>query len=242
MSEIKGKVVIITGASSGLGKATAHRLARSGAKLVLAARREERLVELRDAIREEGGDAIYQVTDVTDRNQVEALAGAAKDAYGRIDVLVNNAGVMPLSPLDELKVEEWDLMIDVNIRGVLYGIASVLPTMREQHAGHIINLSSVAGHMVFPASAVYSATKFAVKALSEGLRQEGDGEIRSTNISPGPVATELTSKISDSDTAKQVDEMYETAMAPDAIARAIAYAIEQPADVDINEIIIRPAG
>lgn len=240
MSEINGKVVIITGASSGLGKATALRLAKGGAKLVLAARREERLVELRDAIIEQGGDAIYQVTDVTDRDQVESLAKAAKEAYGRIDVLVNNAGLMPLSPLDELKVDEWDQMVDVNIKGVLYGIAAVLPTMREQHVGHIINLSSIAGHKVFPSSAVYSATKYAVKALSEGLRQEGDGEIRSTNISPGAVATELTSTISDPDTAKNVDEMYEMAIDPDAIARAIAYAIEQPADVDVNEIIIRP--
>ncbi|WP_341304530.1 SDR family oxidoreductase [Pseudomonas sp. TMP25] len=240
MSEINGKVVIITGASSGLGKATALRLAKSGARLALAARREERLVELRDTIKAQGGEAIYQVTDVTDRAQVESLAKAAKEAYGRIDVLVNNAGLMPLSPLDELKVDEWEKMIDVNIKGVLYGIAAVLPTMREQHVGHIINLSSVAGHKVFPGSAVYSATKFAVKALSEGIRQEGNGEIRSTNISPGAVATELTSTISDPDTAKGVDEMYEMAIDPDAIARAIAYAIEQPADVDVNEIIIRP--
>lgn len=240
MSEIKNKVVIITGASSGLGEATAHRLAESGAKLVLAARREDRLIALRDAIIEQGGDAIYQVTDVTDRAQVEALAQAAKQAYGRIDVLVNNAGLMPLSPLDQLKVEEWEQMVDVNIKGVLYGIAAVLPTMREQHVGHIINLSSVAGHMVFPSAAVYCATKFAVKALSEGIRQEGAGEIRATNISPGPVATELTSTISDSGTADTVDKMYETAIDADAIARAIAFAIEQPEDVDVNEMIIRP--
>lgn len=240
MSEINGKVVIITGASSGLGKATAHRLAKGGAKLVLAARREERLVELRDEIKEHGGDAIYRVTDVTDRDQVEALAAAAKETYGRIDVLVNNAGLMPLSPLDELKVDEWEQMIDVNIKGVLYGIAAVLPIMREQHVGHIINLSSIAGHKVFPASAVYSATKFAVRALSEGIRQEGNGEIRSTNISPGAIATELTSTISHPETAEGVDEMYEMAIDADAIARAISYAIEQPADVDVNEIIIRP--
>ncbi|MDZ7851134.1 MAG: SDR family oxidoreductase [Halomonas sp.] len=240
MSEINGKVVIITGASSGLGEATAHRLARGGAKLVLGARREERLEALRDAIVEQSGEAIYRVTDVTDRDQVEALASAAREAYGRIDVLVNNAGLMPLSPLDQLKVDEWEQMVDVNIKGVLYGIAAVLPTMREQHAGHIINLSSVAGHVVFPASAVYSATKYAVKALSEGIRQEGGEEIRSTNISPGAVATELTTTISDPDTAKGVDELYEMAIDADAIARAIAYAIEQPADVDVNELIIRP--
>ncbi|WP_404298556.1 SDR family oxidoreductase [Halomonas sp.] len=240
MTEINGKVVIITGASSGLGEATAHRLAKGGAKLVLGARREERLEALRDAIVEQGGEAIYRVTDVTDREQVEALATAAKEAYGRIDVLVNNAGVMPLSPLDQLKVDEWEQMIDVNIKGVLYGVAAVLPTMREQHAGHIINLSSVAGHVVFPSAAVYCATKYAVKAISEGIRQEGGEEIRSTNISPGAVATELTTTISDSDTAKNVNELYEMAIDADAIARAITYAIEQPADVDVNELIIRP--
>lgn len=241
MSEIHDKVVIITGASSGLGEATARRLAKSGAKVMLAARREDRLVALRDAIVEHGGDAIYKVTDVTERDQMQALAQATLDAYDRIDVLVNNAGLMPLSPLDKLKVDEWDTMIDVNIRGVLYGIAAVLPTMRKQHAGHIINLSSVAGHKVFPSSAVYSATKYAVKAISEGLRQEGNGEIRSTNISPGAVATELPSTISDTDTAKNVDELYDMAIDPDAIARAVAFAIEQPADVDVNELIIRPS-
>jgi len=240
MSEINGKVVIITGASSGLGEATAHRLAKGGAKLVLGARREDRLEALRDAIVEQGGEAIYQVTDVTDRSQVEALAQAAKEAYGRIDVLINNAGLMPLSPLDQLKVDEWEQMVDVNIKGVLYGIAAVLPTMREQHAGHIINLSSVAGHVVFPSAAVYCATKYAVKALSEGIRQEGGEEIRSTNISPGAVATELTTTISDPETAKGVGELYEMAIDADAIARAIAFAIEQPADVDVNEMIIRP--
>ncbi len=240
MSEINGKVVIITGASSGLGEATAHRLARGGAKLVLGARREDRLKSLVDAIVDQGGEAIYRVTDVTDRDQVEALAAAAKETYGRIDVLVNNAGLMPLSPLDQLKVDEWEQMVDVNIKGVLYGIAAVLPTMREQHAGHIINLSSVAGHVVFPSAAVYCATKYAVKALSEGIRQEGGEEIRSTNISPGAVATELTSTISDPETAKGVNELYEMAIDADAIARAITYAIEQPADVDVNELIIRP--
>lgn len=240
MSEINGKVVIITGASSGLGEATAHRLAKNGAKLVLGARREDRLEALRDAIVEQGGEAIYRVTDVTDRGQVEALAQEAKEAYGRIDVLINNAGLMPLSPLDQLKVDEWEQMVDVNIKGVLYGIAAVLPTMREQHAGHIINLSSVAGHVVFPSAAVYCATKYAVKALSEGIRQEGGEEIRSTNISPGAVATELTTTISDPETAKGVGELYEMAIDADAIARAIAFAIEQPADVDVNEMIIRP--
>jgi NADP-dependent 3-hydroxy acid dehydrogenase YdfG len=160
--------------------------------------------------------------------------------YGRIDVLINNAGLMPLSPLDRVKVEEWEKTIDVNIKGVLYGIAAVLPTMRQQKSGHVINISSVAGHKVFPGAAVYCASKYAVRAISEGLRLESNGEIRSTNISPGAVATELTTTISDRDTAANMNDLYEIAIDADAIARAIAYAIEQPSDVDVNEIIIRP--
>ncbi|MEG4012580.1 MULTISPECIES: SDR family oxidoreductase [unclassified Microcoleus] len=240
MSEIQNKVVIITGASSGLGEAAAKRLAASGAKLMLAARREDRLKELVDTIARSGGTATYLVTDVTDRAQVETLAKETLSTYGRIDVLINNAGLMPLSPLDQIKVEEWDQMIDVNIKGVLYGIAAVLPTMRQQKSGHIINLSSVAGHKVFPGSAVYCATKFAVRAISEGLRLESNGEIRSTNISPGAITTELLTTISDEDTAANMNGLYEIAIDADAIARAIAYAIEQPADVDVNEMIIRP--
>ena len=237
---INSKVVIITGASSGLGEATARRLADRGAKLVLAARREDRLKDRTEDLKFRGAEAIWQVTDVTDRNQVESLAAAAKEAFGRIDVLVNNAGLMPLAPLDALKVDEWEQMVDVNIKGVMYGIAAVLPTMREQHSGHILNLSSVAGHKVFPGAAVYCATKYAVKALSEGVRMEGGDEIRSTNISPGAVATELTSTITDPDAKKAADELYEVAIDSDAVARAVVYAIEQPADVDINEIILRP--
>lgn len=240
MSELKDKVVIITGASSGLGEATARRLAKNGAKLMLAARREERLKELVSEIEKDGGTAKYQVTDVTDKSQVEALAKATHQAYERIDVLVNNAGLMPLSPLDETKVDEWDKMVDVNIKGVLYAIAAVLPIMRQQKSGHVINLSSVAGHKVFSTGTVYCATKFAVKAISEGIRLESNGEIRSTNISPGAVDTELTSTISDSETAKNVNQLYSVAIDADAIARAIAYAIEQPVDVDVNEMIIRP--
>jgi NADP-dependent 3-hydroxy acid dehydrogenase YdfG len=240
MSEIQNKVVMITGASSGLGEATARRLAASGAKLMLAARREDRLKDLVAAIEKTGGTAVYRITDVADRAQVQALADATLETYGRIDVLINNAGLMPLSPLDQLKVDEWDQMIDVNIKGVLYGIAAVLPTMRQQKSGHVINLSSVAGHKVFPASAVYCATKYAVRAISEGLRLESKGEIRSTNISPGAIATELTSTISDEDTAAGMNQLYSIAIDADAIARAIAYAIEQPGDVDVNEIIIRP--
>lgn len=240
MSDIKNKVVIITGASSGLGEATSRRLAKNGAKLMLAARREERLKELVSDIEKDGGTAKYQVTDVTDHSQVEALAEATHEAYGRIDVLINNAGLMPLSPLDQVKVDEWDKMIDVNIKGVLYAIAAVLPIMRQQKSGHIINLSSVAGHQVFPAGTVYCATKFAVKAISEGIRLESNGEIRSTNISPGAVDTELTNTISDQETAKGIDQLYSVAIDADAIARAITYAIEQPGDVNVNEMIIRP--
>lgn len=240
MSEIQDKVIIVTGASSGLGEATARRLAKNSAKLMLAARRGDRLKELVAEIEKDGGTAKYQVTDVTDKTQVEALAKATHQAYERIDVLINNAGLMPLSPLDETKVDEWEQMVDVNIKGVLYSIAAVLPIMRSQKSGHIINLSSVAGHKIFPGGAVYCATKFAVKAISEGIRLESNGEIRSTNISPGVVDTELTNTISHEETAKNVEQMYSVAIDADAIARAITYAIEQPGDVDINEMIIRP--
>lgn len=240
MPNIEDKVVVITGASSGLGEAAARLLAQRGAKLMLAARREDRLRAVSDEIEQAGGTVTYRVTDVTDRAQVRRLADAALERYGRIDVLVNNAGLMPLSPLDLLKVDEWDRMIDVNIKGVLYGIAAVLPHMRSRKQGHIINMSSVAGHKVFPTSAVYSATKYAVRAISEGVRQESSGEIRSTNISPGAVATERPSTISDADVAGNVDQIYADAIGADAIARAIAYAIEQPDDVDVNELIIRP--
>jgi NADP-dependent 3-hydroxy acid dehydrogenase YdfG len=264
MSEIESKVVIITGASSGVGEATARRLGASGAKLMLAARREGRLKDLVAAIQKTGGTVAYRVTDVADRAQVQALADATLETYGRIDVLVNNAALMPVSPLDQSKIEEWDQMIDVNIKGVLYGIAAVLPTMRQQKSGHVINLSSIGGHKVVPGGAVYCATKYAVRAISEGLRLESKGEIRSTiispgavategllrqskgeirstNISPGAVATELTSTITDGETTSGLNQLYSLAMDADAIARAIAYAIEQPADVDVNEIIIRPS-
>ena len=240
MSEIENKVVIITGASSGLGEATARKLAKQGAKLMLAARREDRLKELVADIEKDGGTAKYQVTDVTNRHGVEELAQATKQAYERIDVLVNNAGLMPLSPLAANKVEEWEKMVDVNIKGVLYSIAAVMPTMLQQESGHIVNISSVAGHKVFPGGTVYCATKFAVKAISEGIRLESDGKIRSTNISPGAVDTELTSTISHEETAKNVKQLYGVAIDADAIARAITYAIEQPGDVDVNEMIIRP--
>ncbi|MCK7458674.1 SDR family oxidoreductase [Idiomarina aminovorans] len=240
MSEVQDKVVIITGASSGLGEETARMLAAKGAKLMLAARREDRLKELTDSINKEGGQAAYRIVDVTDKAAVQKLTDDTKAEFGRIDVLINNAGLMPLAPLDALKVDEWDTMIDVNIKGVLYGVAAVLPTMREQHVGHIINLSSVAGHKVFAGGTVYCATKFAVKAISEGIRQESNGEIRATNISPGAVATELTDHISDKDAKAMADDIYSDAIDSAAIARAITFAIEQPQQVDVNELIIRP--
>jgi len=239
---IKGKVVVITGASSGIGAATARRLATEGALLMLGARREEKLRELVTVLESahESAEAAYEVTDVTDRAQVQNLIDAAIAKYGHVDVLINNAGLMPVSYIDELKVDEWDQMIDVNIRGVLHGIAAVLPHMRERHSGHIINVSSVAGQRVLPMYSVYSGTKYAVRAISEGLRQESRGEIRSTIISPGLTQTELPSHISDPSAAEHMNKMFEIAIDADAIARSIKYAIEQPDDVDVNEIVVRP--
>ena len=240
MSSTENQVVIITGASSGIGEAAARELAGRGLRLMLAARRSDRLQQLASELSGDDQQVRFCETDVTRREDLDNLVQQTLDAYGRVDVLVNNAGLMPLSPIAKLKVDEWDRMIDVNIKGVLYGIAAVMPTMQKQGAGHIINLSSVAGHRVFPGAAVYCATKFAVRALSEGLRQESDGKIRSTIISPGAVATELTDHISDQETKDNIDQIVKIAIDPSAIARAIAFAIEQPADVDVNEILIRP--
>ncbi|AHC18618.1 SDR family oxidoreductase [Paenibacillus sp. FSL M7-0802] len=241
MSNIQDKVVIITGASSGIGEATAKELASKGAKLVLAARREARLQKLQEAIQNNGGQAVYKVTDVSSHEQMEELADYALKEFGKIDVMVNNAGVMPLSPVHEKKIKVWDLMVDVNIKGVLYGIAAVLPTMRERREGHIINVSSIAGHLVFPASSVYSGTKFAVRAITEGLRREECiNNIRTTIVSPGSIDTELTAAISNSELKTAINEDMRIAIEPSNIARAIAFAIEQPADVAINEMIIRP--
>lgn len=240
VNEIEGKVVVTTGGSSGLGEATARLLAERGAKVFLGARREENLKEIVSGIRDDGGEAAYRVVDVTSRDQVQQFVDAAVEEFGRIDVLVNNAGLMPLSPLDALKVDEWDTMVDVNIKGVLYGIAAALPKMQEQHSGQFINLSSVAGHVVFPNSAVYSGTKYAVWAISEGLRMEVGDEIRTTTISPGAVQSELTSKITHEESAQNAGALDDMAIDSSSVARAIAYAIEQPADVDTNEIILRP--
>lgn len=234
MENSKSKVIIITGASSGIGEATAKLLAQNGAKVVLAARREDRLQSIVNEIKEAGGEAVYLQTNVASSEDMQKLAQFALNQYGRIDVLVNNAGIMPLSPLNELKVQEWDQMIDVNIKGVLYGIAAVLPTMREQKSGHIINLSSLAGHHVYQTSSVYSGTKFAVRAISEGLRMEESpaSQIRSTIISPGLTDTELLN--TDNPVIKSM------AISPNSIARAIAFAINEPDDVAVNEIIVSP--
>jgi NADP-dependent 3-hydroxy acid dehydrogenase YdfG len=241
-TNIVGKIVVITGASSGLGEATARHLAGRGATVVLGARRAERLQTLVDEITRTGGKATAIVTDVTDAAQVQALVDAAVAQHGRIDVILNNAGVMPHSPLERRKVDDWNRTIDINIKGVLYGIAAVLPHMQRQKSGHIINVSSVAGHKVGPGSAVYAATKTAVRVVSEGLRQEvKPWNLRTTIISPGAVATELPNSITEADVAKGIGQFYEQYAIPaDSFARAVAFAISQPDDVDINEILFRP--
>jgi NADP-dependent 3-hydroxy acid dehydrogenase YdfG len=241
MSEhIQGKVIVITGASSGLGEAAARRLAADGAKLVLGARRVDRLKAL--AVELGQGEAAAVETDVAVEAQVRALVDGAVAAHGRIDVLINNAGLMPLSPLERGRTDDWDRMIDVNIKGVLYGIAAALPHMIRQKSGHIINVSSVAGHKVRPGSAVYSATKHAVRALSEGLRQEMKPYgLRTTIISPGAVESELPASVTEADVAANVRANYDANAIPaDSFARAVAFAISQPEDVDINEILFRP--
>ena len=240
MSNIEGKVVVITGASSGLGESTARLLASKGAKVFLGARRTEKLAAVAAEIEGAGGQVGTKTVDVTKRAEVEAFIEAALKRFGRVDVLVNNAGLMALGPIEKTLVDEWDRMIDINIKGVLYGVAAALPVFARQKGGHIINLSSVAGHKVSMGGAVYCATKHAVRAISEGIRQEVDG-IRTTVISPGAVQSELTLGISDPATAAGVKEFYrQTAIPAEAVARAIAFAIEQPADVDINEILLRP--
>lgn len=237
---IQDKVIVITGASSGLGEAAARHLARGGARLVLGARRIERMQALAQEL-SLGNDAFLR-TDVTDRAQVQRLVDHAVHRHGRIDVMINNAGLMPQSPLDRLRIDEWDRMIDVNIKGVLYGIAAALPVMQKQKSGHIINVSSVAGHKVRAGGAVYAATKHAVRALSEGLRQEVKPyNIRTTVISPGAVATELPDSISEPDVSEGFHKFYaDFAIPADSFARAVTFVIEQPEDVDINEILYRP--
>jgi NADP-dependent 3-hydroxy acid dehydrogenase YdfG len=236
---IKDKVVVITGASSGLGEAAARALARNGAKVVLGARRIERLRALSAELGLSADAAV--ATDVTDYEQVQRLVGQAVRVHGRIDVIINNAGLMPNSPIERLKVETWDRMVDVNIKGVLYGIAAALPHMKAQKSGHIINVSSVAGHKVRPGGAVYAATKTAVRVISEGLRQEVKPyNIRTTIISPGAVLTELPDSITEPDIAANVRKIYEVAIPAESFANMVVFAMSQPEDVDVNEILFRP--
>jgi NADP-dependent 3-hydroxy acid dehydrogenase YdfG len=240
-TNIENKVVVITGASSGLGEATARHLAARGASVVLGARRADQLEKIAADIRAAGGKAEVLASDVTSREQVQALIDTAVRVFGRVDVLINNAGLMSIAPLDEVKVDEWDRMIDINVKGVLYGIAAALPQFRKQNSGHFINIASVAGVKVFsPGGTVYSGTKFAVRAISEGLRHEVGGSIRTTTIEPGAVDSELKHGSSHEQSSQFVKEFYKLAIPADSVARAIAYAIEQPADVDINEIVLRP--
>jgi len=239
---IEGKVVVITGASSGLGEATARLLSAQGASVVLGARRIDRLKVLADELSRRGGKALAVPTDVVQCDQVKRLVDAAVQTYRRIDVMINNAGLMPQALLERLKIDEWNRMIDVNIKGVLYGIAAALPHMKQQKAGHFINVSSVAGHRVGPGFAVYAATKYAVRALSEGLRQEVKPyNIRTTVISPGAVATELPNTVTDPQAAERIRKFYaEVAIPAESFARAVAFAMSQPEEVDVNEILFRP--
>ncbi|MDM5314264.1 SDR family oxidoreductase [Peribacillus frigoritolerans] len=242
MANIEGKVVVITGASSGIGEATAKLLAANGAKVVLGARRDDRLKELKENI---GQNCVYAVTDVTSLEDVQALGKLALNTFGRIDAWMNNAGVMPQSTLDKLHTDEWNQMIDVNIKGVLNGIATALPQMRKQCAGHIINISSIAAHGINVGGAVYSATKAAVNMISETLRQEeavAGSNVRVSIVSPGAIATELTQTITDTDLKGPFEELYDAfAISPARIAETILFALNQPEDVTVNEFIVRPS-
>jgi NADP-dependent 3-hydroxy acid dehydrogenase YdfG len=241
MSGIKGKVVAVTGASSGIGEATALLLAGRGAKLVLGARRSDLLEALVDRIAGAGGEAIHARTDVTRRDDLTNLVKVACARFGKLDVLINNAGIGPISPLDDLRVEDWEEMIDVNFKGVLYGIAAALPVFRQQGFGHFVNIISTAGLKVVPLQAVYGATKNAVRTLTEGLRQEAGDKLRVTGISPGFIHTDFAESMTNPDAkAQTLSARDKMAISPEAIARAIAFAIEQPPDVDVGDITVRP--
>lgn len=241
LSGIAGKVVVITGASSGIGEATALLLAERGANVVLGARRLDRLEALATSIANMGGEVAYACTDVRRRADLSDLVKLACERYGKLDVLVNNAGVMPISPLDDLRVEDWDEMIDVNLKGVLYGIAAALPVFRQQGFGQFVNIASTAAYLILPTMSVYAGTKVAVRAISEGLRQEVGEKLRVTIISPGITRTNFAEAMTNLEVKAQLTERAaRTAMPPEAVARAIAFAIEQPADIDVSEIVVRP--
>ncbi|MFK3880470.1 SDR family oxidoreductase [Pantoea agglomerans] len=233
------KVILITGASSGIGAGIARELAKTDAILLLGARRESRLAALAEELQFNGAEVAIKALDVTRREEMTQFVEYALERWGRVDVMINNAGIMPLSPMASLRVEEWDQMIDVNIKGVLYGIASVLPTMLAHQRGHIINVASIGALAVSPTAAVYCATKFAVRAISDGLRQE-NSQLRVTCVHPGVVESELASTITDPATAEAMQHYRAIALQPDAIGRAVCYAIEQPEEVDVNEIVVRP--
>jgi NADP-dependent 3-hydroxy acid dehydrogenase YdfG len=235
------KVVLVTGASSGIGRATAVRLAAAGHPVVLGARRTDRLDELVTEIEAAGGQALAVSLDVTDRSSVHRFAAAALARFGRIDVLVANAGVMPLSPLSAGLVDEWDQMIDVNVRGLLNSIAATLPTMLAQGTGHVVTMASVGAYDVSPTAAVYCGTKFAARAISEGLRQESPRGIRVTTVAPGVTESELATTITDATAAAAMVAYRAESIPSDAIARAVAYAVAERPDVDVNEIVVRPA-
>ena len=239
MKHVQDKVIVITGASSGIGEASARLLAEHGAKVVLGARRTDKLEQIAADIRHQGGQVTYMAVDVADLDAVKKLMSFAQQTFGRVDVIFNNAGIMPLSPMSELKVEEWNRMIDINIRGVLNGIAAGLPIMQVQGKGHFINTASIGAHVVVPTAAVYCATKYAVWAISEGLRQESK-DIRVTTLCPGVVETELGHDITDEATKGQLKEWRKASLTPDAIAQAVLYAVSQPDSVDVNELIVRP--
>lgn len=236
---IQGKIVAITGASSGIGEATARELAKRGAIVIVGARRTDRLEKLVSELGAQGATADFTALDVTSRDSVQDFVRFATERFGKLDAIVNNAGVMPLSPLGALKVDEWEQMVDVNIKGVLYGIAAALPVFEKQGYGHVINTSSIAAYRPIPTGAVYCATKAAVNFITEGLRQENP-YVRTTIISPGVTESELAHTITHDATAKFIDEYRKTIIPADAIARAIAFAIEQPEGVDVNEIVVRP--
>jgi len=240
MSGIEGKIVAITGASGGIGEATVNLLAKRGAKVVLGARRVERLEQICKRLAEAGSEAAYCRVDVKERHSLQEFVALAQERFGRLDVLINNAAIMPVSPLDDLRVDEWDEMIDINIKGVLHGIAAALPVFRKQNSGHIVNIASLAGHRVRPNTSVYSGTKFAVRAISEGLRQEAGDKLRVTIISPGVVQTELLETVKREDLKASLTEYAKIGLSPETIARALVFAIEQPDDVDVNEIVVRP--
>ena len=238
---LKDQVIAITGASSGIGEATALLLAERGAKVVLGARRLDRLAALAARIEAAGGEAAYISTDVTRRADVANLVQLARERFGRLDVLINNAGIGPISLLDELRVEDWEAMVDVNLKGMLYGIAAALPVFRQQEFGHFVVVASTAGIKVVPTMAVYAGTKFAVRAVAEGLRQEAGDKLRVTLITPGVVQTDFVESMTNPEVKAQIVSMRDNiGIAPAAIARAIAFALEQPADVDVGEVVIRP--